>query len=157
MREAGAKAGDLIVEVDGKDTLGVKLRTVVDWLRGEEGAPVRVVIRKPGEKANRTLHLTRSVVPFQMVEGYRRAGEGWTYRIDPATPVAYVRIASITSGTLHELRQLEPQLRGEGVRAIVLDLRFTGGHSDNVQAAALVANGFLDGGLLWRVIDSRHQ
>jgi C-terminal peptidase prc len=157
LREAGAKAGDLIVEVDGKDTHGVGLRTVVDWIRGEEGTPVTIAIRKPGEKANRPLHLRRSVVPFQMVEGYRRAGEGWTYRIDPATPMAYVHIASITSGTLHELRQLEPQLRAEGVRAIVLDLRFSGGHSDNVQAAALVANGFLDSGLLWRVTDFRHQ
>jgi C-terminal peptidase prc len=156
LREAGAKAGDLIVEVDGKDTHGVLLRKVVDWLRGEEGAPVTVVIRKPGEKARRTLHLTRSVVPFEMVVGYRRAGEGWTYRIDPATPVAYVRIESITSGTLHELRQIEPQLRAEGVQAMVLDMRFTGGHS-NLNAAALVANGFLDGGVLWRVIDLHHQ
>jgi C-terminal peptidase prc len=156
LREAGAKAGDLIVEVDGKDTHGVVLRKVVDWLRGEEGAPVTMVIRKPGETARRTLHLTRSVVPFEMVVGYRRAGEGWTYRIDPATPVAYVRIESMTSGTLHELRQIEPQLRAEGVQAMVLDMRFTGGHS-NLHAAALVANGFLDGGLLWRVIDLHQQ
>jgi C-terminal peptidase prc len=157
LREAGARAGDLIVEVDGKDTHGVALRKVVEWLRGEEGMPVTVVIQKPGEAARRTLHLTRTVVPFEMVVGYRRAGEGWTYRIDPETPVAYVRIESMTSGTLHELRQIEPQLRAEGVHAMVLDMRFQRGLSDNLHAAALVANGLLDGGLLWRVIDSHQQ
>jgi C-terminal peptidase prc len=157
LHEAGARPSDLIVEVDGKNTHEVGLRKVVEWLRGEEGTQVTVVIQKPGEAARRTLHLTRSVVPFEMVVGYRRAGDGWTYRIDPATPVAYVRIDSITSGTLHELRQVEPQLRAEGVQAIVLDMRFTRGHSDNLHAASLVANGFLDGGLLWRVTDSHQQ
>jgi C-terminal peptidase prc len=157
LHEAGARPGDLIVEVDGKNTHGVAIRTVVDWLRGEEGTLVTVVIQKPKEAARHTLHLTRSVVPFEMVVGYRRAGDGWAYRIDPATPVAYVRIESMTSGTLHDLRQIEPQLRAEGVQAIVLDMRFTRGNSDNLHAAALVANGFLDGGLLWRERDAHQQ
>jgi carboxyl-terminal processing protease len=161
LREGGARARDLITEVDGKSTRGVELSKVVDWLRGEEGSSVTLVLQRPGEAALRTLRLTRSVVPFDHVFGYRRAGEGWTYRIDPAMPVAYVRLDSITSSALHELRQIEPQLQAEGVRALVLDLRFAGwpegGHSGDLHAAALAANAFLDGGLLWRVRDQHQQ
>ena len=34
---AGVRPGDLIVEVDGRDTRGVELMKIVDWLRGQEG------------------------------------------------------------------------------------------------------------------------
>jgi carboxyl-terminal processing protease len=154
LHRAGVKPGDLIVEVDGKSTRDVGLTKVVQWIRGDEGVPVTLLIRRPGADATRKVSLTRSVVPFQTVVGYRRAGEGWSYRIDPAVPVGYVWLESLTSSTLHELRQVESRLRAEGVRALVLDLRF--GHSqDGIHAAALVADGLLDGGLLWSVRDAR--
>ena len=147
---AGMRPDDLFLSVDGKDTKGVPLSTVVDWLRGEEGSQVTVVVRHPGEKAERSLRMTRGVVPFDTVLGFARAGEdGWTYRPDPALPVGYARVCSIKSSTVHELRKLERTLQADGVRALVLDFRSAGGEG-TLHDARLTADALLDGGTLWR-------
>jgi C-terminal peptidase prc len=151
--KAGVKPRDLIVRVDGKDTHGVPLMKVVDWLRGEEGTAVEIEVRQPGEDKGRTYTITRAPVPFDTVFGYRSTGDGWRYRIDPGRPAGYVHVGSITSSTLHELRQAERRLRAEGGRAVVLDLRFSGG--GELHNAGLVAGGLLDRKLLWRVRDAR--
>lgn len=151
---AGVKAGDLIVRVDGKDTQGAPLRKVVQWLRGEEGTSVEIEVRQPGDANGRTYTITRAPVPFDTVLGYRRDGDEWRHRIAPSHPAGYVRISQITSSTLHELRQAERRLRAEGARAVVLDLRFSGG-GGALHNAELVAGGLLDRRVLWRVRDAR--
>jgi C-terminal peptidase prc len=151
---AGCKAGDLIVRVDGKDTHGVALMKVVQWLRGEEGTTVEIEVRQPADASGRTYRITRGPVPIDTVYGYRRTGEEWRHRIDPSHPVGYVRLNSITSSTLHELRQAERRLRAEGARAVVFDLRFSDGGGE-LHTAGLVAGGLVDRRVLWRVRDAR--
>lgn len=154
--KAGVKPGDLILEVDGRDARNAAIIDMVNWLRGEEGSPVTIVVRQPGATEKRTIRMIRSVVPFETVQGFRQTPGGWDYRIDPALPVAYVWMNAIRSSTLHELRQLEARLRGEGMRAIVLDLR-SNTVDGTIQHAALVADGLLDGGMLWRIRDKEGQ
>jgi carboxyl-terminal processing protease len=149
--QAGARPGDLIVAVDGRSTHSIELQKTVEWLRGEEGTQVTVVVKQPKSDETRTLSMTRGVVPIDSVYGYRRTAEGrWQYRIDPADPVGYVRLSAINSSTLHELRRAEGLMRAEGVRALVLDLRGDGGQGD-LHHADLLADGLLDGGLMWRL------
>jgi carboxyl-terminal processing protease len=153
-RQAGAKPGDLILEVDGKDTHDVALSKVVEWLRGDEGTPVTIVVRQPKEKESRTLKMIRAKVPFDTVMGFRRTtAEEWQYRIDPAQPVGYVTVRILNSGTLHDLRQAERKLRAEGVQALVIDLRLAGGRDEetDLHNASLIADALLDGGLMWRL------
>ncbi len=151
-RRAGAKAGDLILRVDDKNTEGMSVQQVVALVRGGEGTPVTFVVRQPDSDETRTLKMIRGVIPFETILGHKRLSEeSWQYRVDAEAPIAYVTVQSITSSTLHELRQIERQLQSEGFRALVLDLRFCiGGH---LHHAALLADGLLDGGLMWRVRD----
>jgi C-terminal peptidase prc len=151
---AGVKPGDLIERVDGKDTHGVPLMKVVQWLRGEEGTTVEIEVRQPSADSSRTYRITRAPVPFDTVYGYRRDGEEWRHRIDPSHPVGYVRLGNLTSSTLHELRQAERRLRAEGCRAVVLDLRFSDGGGE-LHPAQLVAGGLVDRRVLWRIRDAR--
>jgi carboxyl-terminal processing protease len=153
-RKAGARPGDLIVEVNGENMEGVPLPKVVERLQGEEGTKVSMTVRQPGESKTRLLPMTRSIIPITSVHGYRRTGEeSWTFLPDPKSPVGYLSIDEIKTSTLLELRKIEPLVRAEGLKAIVLDLRFTTGQ--DIRHAALVADGFLDGGVLWRVRDNR--
>jgi carboxyl-terminal processing protease len=150
-RRAGIKPGDLLVEVDGKSTHDVPLSKVVQMLRGDEGTPVTLVVRTPGAAATRTLKMTRTEVPFTTVFGYRRATEDtWSFRIDPAAPIGYLRLDAILSSTPHELRRIEQRLRSEDVRALVLDLR-SSARGSSLHNGALVADTLLDGQLIWRV------
>jgi hypothetical protein len=123
-RAAGVRAGDIIMAVDGKDTKDVPIGKI-------------------------TYKMKRAVVPFDSLAGWRRGEEDeWNYRPDPDTAVAYVHIGSLRTSTLQELRQLEPKLRAQGFRALVLDFRFSGGDG-MVRNAALFADGLLDGGVMW--------
>jgi carboxyl-terminal processing protease len=154
-RKAGMKAGDLILEVDGAPATGGIAR-VVQMLRGEDGTDVTVAVRQPDAEEPRTYTMTRGIVPFQTAVGYRRASEeDWSFRPAGDEPVAYVRLSSLRASTLHELRRLEARLQKEGNRALVLDLRFcVGGH---MPSAAMVADGLLDGGVMWRVRDGQDR
>lgn len=153
-RKAGARPGDLIVEVDGKNMEGLPLSKVVECLQGEEGTKVSMSVRQPGESKTRLLPMVRSIIPFSSVHGYRRTGEeSWSFRVDPESAIGYLSLVEIKSSTLLELRKIEPLVRAENVQALVLDLRFTRG--GDLRHTALVADGLLDGGLLWRVRDSR--
>ncbi len=155
--QAGARPGDLITEVNGRSTKGVELAKVVEWIRGKEGTSLTLTVRQPGATETRTLRLVRSVVPFDTVLGFRREGEdGWRYRVAADSPIGYVRISAIRSSTLHELRKIEPRLRAAGVRALVIDLRFSGGEGF-LHTAATLADGLLDGGLLWRIRGAHGQ
>jgi C-terminal peptidase prc len=148
-RAAGIKANDLIMQVDGKDTQDVSIQKVVEWSRGEEGTTVTFAVKQPGEAETRTYKMKRAIVPFDSLAGWRRASaDEWNYQPAPDAPVAYVRIDSLRTSTLQELRQLEPKLRAQGFRALVLDFRFSQGDG-MVRNAAIFADGLLDGGLMW--------
>ena len=60
---AGVKKGDLLEEVDGVDTKGMKLSDVVERLRGDEGTDVMIKVRQPKETKSRTMKLTRGQLP----------------------------------------------------------------------------------------------
>jgi carboxyl-terminal processing protease len=152
-RKAGALPGDLITAVDDQDMKGQSIREYVRRLQGEEGTEVSMTVRQPGESKTRRLPMIRGVVPFSSVHGYRRTGEeSWSFLVDPKSEVGYLSLDDIHSSTLLELRQIESMLREQGVRALVLDLRFSMG--EEMRHASLVADGLLDGGLLWRVRDA---
>jgi C-terminal peptidase prc len=153
-RKAGARVGDVIVEVDGQDMKGIPLRDTVKRIQGEAGTRVTFTVRQPGEKTTRKLEMVRAEVPFTSWAGYRRVSEeGWSFRVDPEVPVGYLQLSDVKSSTLLELRKLEPLVREQGVRALVLDLRAT--HGQEMNHAALVADALLDGGLMWKVRDGQ--
>ncbi len=153
-RRAGMKADDLFEEVDGVSTHGKSLPEVVQMLRGRVGEPLTVVVRQAGSTEKRTLKMVREVVPFETVVGYRRTGEtSWDYRPSAGDPIAFVRIRNVTSSAVSELRKIEQRVKEAGCKALVLDLRFS--ISGDVQKAGLLADALLDGGLMYRLHDTK--
>jgi carboxyl-terminal processing protease len=149
-RKAGAKAGDTIEEIDGTPTEGLELSKVVDLLRGPEGTVVTIVVRQPEEATPRKLQITRGVIPRETVVGYQKfSEEDWGFRVDPAAPIAFVKLREIGASSLHELRKIEQQLRASGVRALMLDLR--GVQSGSLQSTVALADGLLERGSIGRV------
>ncbi|MFL5244751.1 MAG: S41 family peptidase [Gemmataceae bacterium] len=155
-RKAGAKPNDFILEVDGVSMAGWTLPRVIDKLRGEDGTDVTMTVRQPGSKDNRLLKMTRCEVPFETAVGYRRTGElSWSHRVDWNLPIAYIRLSSVASSTPHELRKIERRLHNDRIEGIVLDLRFNS--NGPMHEAALVADEWLDSGLICKIRDAKNH
>jgi carboxyl-terminal processing protease len=152
---AGAKAGDLIEEIDGFDTQGVALSDVVDRLRGAEGTEVTIKVRKGS--GSRTMRITRGQLPHPTIEGVRKRPSGdWDVRLDGPDPIGYLKITEIGASTPHELRKMVQPLEIQGARALILDLRGPI-RANSVHPAVLLADCLLDRGSIGRVRTARGE
>ena len=125
---AGLLAGDFILKIDGKSTDVLTLDEAVKRLKGDEGTSVTLTIMHPGEQDEREITLTRERIYVDTVLGDRRKPDGtWDYTLDPERHVGYVRLTAFSRDTAAELRRVLTQLQSEGLRGLILDLRFDPG------------------------------
>ena len=81
--KAGAKDGDVIVNIDDDDARKMPLQTVLRRLRGAKGSLVTVVVRQPNSDKTRTLKITRNVAFIPTVEGFKQLSAGkWQFTTD---------------------------------------------------------------------------
>jgi carboxyl-terminal processing protease len=147
---AGVKSGDVLEQIDGADTNGVKFIENVNRLRGEEGTSVTIKVRQPSAAESRTYSIVRGQHPHESLRGVQtRSGGGWSFRLDGPDAIAYVKINDLMGSTPHELRKVAQQVENEGLKALVLDLRTLDGRS--AHTAVLVADSLLESGLIGRI------
>ncbi|QKV94654.1 PDZ domain-containing protein [Streptomyces sp. NA02950] len=137
-REAGIRAGDRLLAVDGVRVTGRPVTDVVARLRGHgeraEGTPVTLALRRDGHSRRETLHRARLATEPVTVD--RLGGPD-------AGPVR-IKVDSFTRGSGDQVRRAVRHIpRGEG---ILLDLR--GNSGGLVTEAVTTASSFLDGGLV---------
>jgi len=147
---AGVRAGDVVLDIDGTDTLGLSSQECIDLLIGVEGTPVTIQVRHV-DGTEESLEIIRRRIETRSVKGIRRAGEGWDHMLDPDDGIGYIRLTQFTERTIEEMREALDQLDAAGTKAIVLDLRFNGGGT--LDGAIDVADLFLDRGVIVSVRD----
>ncbi|MFZ1704246.1 MAG: S41 family peptidase [Saprospiraceae bacterium] len=116
--EAGLKAGDHILAIDGVEISGKSLEEINIIIRGVPGTNLNLTIKKPGSKPE-IISLTRGEVNIPNVP----------YHGMVATDIAYINLTTFTanaSGNIKkafiELKNKNPDLKG-----VILDLRQNGG------------------------------
>jgi len=117
--EVGLRAGDRIIEVDGKDIAGTGLKNsdVFDLLRGEKGTKVELkVLRK---SIDNTLDFTiiRDKIPIYSLDA--------SYMLDEET--GYIKLNKFSATTTDEFVEAMNELKLKDVKNLVLDLRGNGG------------------------------
>jgi carboxyl-terminal processing protease len=153
---AGVKQNDLIEQIEGVDTKGMSLVDAVDRLRGNEGTNVTITVRQAGARTSRKHTIMRGQHPRQTINGWHKQASGkWEYRMSDSDPIAYLQISEMAGSTPHELRMLATRLEGEGIKAIVLDLR--GLWSTSAHTAVLMADSLLEYGTIGRVRTSQGE
>ena len=121
---AGVLAGDRILKIDGKGTVGMALSDALAMLRGPAGVPVSLVVLHIGEREPVTIDLVREIIHVETVLGDTRNEDGsWNYSIAGHPGVGYVRINSFAETTADELENVLKSLADWGMRGLVLDLR----------------------------------
>lgn len=110
--KAGIKAGEKIVQVDGKKTAGMQLEDVVAMIRGTQGTEVELVL--DDNKGNeRTVRVVRGDIKIKSVAG----------EMLPDSKIGYIRIAIFNENTSGEFVRKYQELEEQGMQALLLDLR----------------------------------
>ena len=125
---AGIHAGDFIVAIDGKIAENVEIDEAVKRITGAQGSKVTLTIRRPGRDAQFDVTLVRDEIHIQTVKGWKRIqGDRWDWMLDPQSRIGYIRMSSFTRDTAPELHKALQDLKSQGVRGVILDLRFDPG------------------------------
>ncbi len=127
--KAGLDAGDVIVAVDGVQTKDMTLLCAVRKITGPADTKVTLTIKRPGQDKARDIIITRGKITVPTLRGWNRTETGkWLYMIDEPNRIGYVRVTGFSSETASELEQVLKDLESQGLKALILDLRFnTGG------------------------------
>ncbi|HEY1662700.1 MAG TPA: S41 family peptidase [Verrucomicrobiae bacterium] len=120
---AGIMPGDRIVKIDGKDVGQMPLGDAVKQLRGVPDTKVKVTIQRPSTGEEKSFDLTRAVIHMDMVKDINGKQE---FPLG-ADQIGYVRIIEFGDGTGNELEAALQKLKAQGMKALVLDLRWNPG------------------------------
>jgi len=124
--KAGLRPGDVITGIDGKPSKGLTVTEAVKRVIGPAGSDVKLTLERDGKEE--TLTITRAQVHVRSAQGFRRGPGGhWNYRLDPEAGVGYVRVLAFGPTTAREVRAAVEGLKKQGLKALVLDLRFCPG------------------------------
>jgi carboxyl-terminal processing protease len=144
---AGVLAGDVITKIDGKSTENMRLSDAVDLIQGDKGQKITLTVVHEGKKEPIDLEMTRDTIDVQTVMGDLRKAdspEEWDWFIDKDNKIAYIRLIAFNENTTADLKKALEQLKKEGVRGIVLDLRHNPGGL--LSSAVDISNLFLSEG-----------
>ena len=136
--KAGIAAGDRIILIDGDTVAGVKMpqNDIVKRLRGPRGTEVRLSLQRCGIDDPVEVTVVRDAIPIESMES--------AFMVNGDT--GYVRLSQFARTSYAELMKALAELRDEGMRKLIFDLRGnSGGYLDQ---AILIANEFLPAGRL---------
>jgi len=115
----GILAGDRIVEVEGEVIagIGIKNQDVIDHLRGERGTIVNVGIMHTRSDEVIPVEITRAKIPIYSV--------AVSYMVNETT--GYIKLSRFARTTYEEFISAAEDLREQGMKKLVFDLRGNGG------------------------------
>ena len=137
-QQAGVRAGDVILQVNGRPVSGLSLGQISSRISGEAGQPVALTVMNARDKRKRQLTIARASIKLNNV----------SWQILPGTDIAHVRIALFSDGEAGDLRKALLELERQGARKIILDIRNNPGGA--LDEAIGTASQFLaSGNVLW--------
>ena len=130
-KKAGVKAGDIITAVDGEDTKGQSLDSVVIRIRGKKDTDVELDINRPEEDEDLTFKITRDKIEIPDFESEIIDGR-----------YGVLRVFEFNKGIADKIREAVRDMQGKGVQGFILDLRNNpGGLLDEaVKVASIFVN-----------------
>lgn len=149
--KAGIQAGDRVVGIEGKAVKDFEhdreIDTAVKMLRGAPGEAVTITVQRKGQEATEEVKLVRELIQLDTVLGYSHKEDGtWNFMYDDKSKIGYLRLTHFTRRSADEVRDAVKQLLREGMKGLVLDLRFNPGGL--LQAAVEICDMFLEDGVI---------
>ncbi len=134
-QRADVRAGDKILEVDGKSTIGKTTSEVSQMLRGTPGSSITIKLQRYGEEKPITRTFTREEIKMNPVD--------YATLISPQGGTkggcAYISFADFTEGSARIFTDSLDALVARGAESLIIDLRGNGGGIID-EAVKLLAN-----------------
>ena len=111
---AGFEVGDVILAVDGKTVTDIGINGAANAIRGEAGTDVTITVRRGDSEINITAtraKITERTVYYEMLENN----------------IGYIEITAFKANTALLFEEALDDLKGDGARGIIFDLRSNGG------------------------------
>ena len=134
--EAGLKKGDIILSVNDSSMYKKFTSYVSDHLRGDAGSTFLLKIKRPSTGKTMKFKLTRKAIQMPAVPYYGLQQNG----------IGYLDLNSFTVDCSKDVRKAFLEMKKDGMKSLVLDLRNNGGGS--LQEAINIVNMFVPKGLV---------
>lgn len=138
--KAGLRSGDRITEVEGKSTRDMSLPESVKLLKGKAGTPVRIKVWRRTWPKEREFVIIRAKIELKSVR----------YKMLPGK-IGYILLSEFNRHSAEEMEKALTDLEGQGMKALILDLRNNPGGL--LKVAVQIADKFLPEGKL--IVTSR--
>lgn len=136
--EGGLLAGEHIVSVDGHDCRNMTTDEAAGLLQGQSGSRVTVDVQRTPEDRARRLSLSRRAVVVKSIPIIKM--------VDHESGVGYIQMNSFQKSSATELDAALQQLRQQGMRALIWDVR--GNPGGLLTAAVEVSDRFINSGVV---------
>lgn len=130
-QEAGLKKGDIILSINDSTMKGKDVSYVSDRLRGEPGTSFILKVKRPSTGKVMKVKLTRRTIQMPFLPYYGMLDGG----------VGYMNFNSFTDQCAKDVRRAFIDLKKQGAKKLIFDLRSNGGGS--VSEAVSIVNMFL--------------
>ena len=135
---SGVQVGDILLQVEGQDTLTLGVTGTRDLVRGEEGTAVNMLFSRDGEKLELTI--VRESIDTEVASCELLDGE-----------IGYIRINNFDVRCADETIACISEMRNAGAKALLFDVRFNGGGLKDEMVEVL--DHLLPEGVLFRSVD----
>lgn len=112
--EAGMQPGDIIEKIEGIAYSGEQISEATSILKGKEGTTVKVTVLRDGKEID--MDITRKKITVDHVASKMLDNQ-----------IAYIQIDSFDSGVEEAFKEQITQLKNDGAKSIIIDLRSNGG------------------------------
>lgn len=116
-QKADLRAGDVIIEVNGKSIKGKNSSDVSKILKGQANSEVTLLIEREGEKNPIEKKLMRQEIKINNVPFYGVLKDD----------VGYIKLTGFTETAGREVKEAFTDLKSKGIKKLILDLRDNGG------------------------------
>ncbi len=134
--KAGLKAGDYILEVDGKPYKGQENNEAVKAMKGEPGTKVKLTIGRnldTEKEETKIIEIDRDIIKAETVSSQMLEDN-----------MGYIRISSFDDNTFVDFEAQMKELEAKGMKSLIIDLRNNPGGVLDITAN--IADLFLDKG-----------
>ncbi|MBN1185101.1 MAG: S41 family peptidase [Bacteroidales bacterium] len=111
--KAGLRAGDIILEIDGKSSKNKAIRNISDELKGDPNTKVTVKVVRPIINDTLSITMMREIVSIKNVPYYGLVDQH----------IGYINLSNFTQKASNEVKNALIDLKNQGATSVIMDVR----------------------------------